>query len=125
MLQGESLTKNRVLEDLFLRQKPAKIVLGLKTAKGPVYASILAKQADCTYSHTIKILNSFEQMGMVSFEKTGRIKEVKLTDSGWDIAHNLEAMTKKFIQIEDGLGKEEKAEKEGKEKPLPAKAKKE
>jgi hypothetical protein len=40
---------------------------------------------------------------------------VQLTDSGWDIAHNLEAMVKKFMQIEDGLEREEK---EGKEKPV-------
>jgi predicted transcriptional regulator len=104
-----------MLEDMFLREKPAKILLGMKVAKTPVYASILAKQADCTYSHTIKILNLFSRLGMVGFEKTGRIKRVQLTDSGWDIAHNLEAMVKKFMQIEDGLEREEK---EGKEKPV-------
>jgi len=94
---------------MFLREKPAKILLGMKVAKGDVYASVLAKHADCTYSHTIKVLDLFNKLGMVNFEKTGRIKKVKLTDSGWDIAHNLEAMVKRFIQIEDGI---ERAEKE-------------
>jgi predicted transcriptional regulator len=103
--------QNKMLENLFLRDKPALILLGMKTkAKDSVYATILAKEANCTYSHTIKILNLFQQ--------TGRIKKVMLTDDGWDIAHNLEAMTKKFSQIEDGVDKKAKDEKK---KPAPKK----
>ena len=75
----------------------------MKTSKSPVYASVLAKHADCTYSHTVKILNLFNKLGMIKFEKSGPIKRVNLTDTGWDIAHNLEAMVKKFIQIENAL----------------------
>ena len=93
--------ENRVLVEMFLREKPAKILLGLKTSKGSVYATLLSKEANCTYSHTIKILNIFRDLGIVEFEKTGRIKKVALTDDGWDIAHNLEAMIKKFLHMED------------------------
>ena len=104
-----------VLEDLFLREKPARILLALKTAKIPVYATILSKEADCTYSHTIKILDVLQNMGLVVFDKKGRIKGVKLTDDGWDIAHNLEAMKKKLIQVEEKsvkhAGKKEKSKK--------------
>lgn len=93
--------QNRILEELFLREKPAKILLGMKTSKDTtIYATLLSKEADCTYSHTIKILNAFRKLGIVQFEKKGRIKTVTLTDDGWDIAHNLEAMIKKFSQIE-------------------------
>jgi predicted transcriptional regulator len=91
------------LDDLFLRDKPAKILLALKSAKGAVYATILSKESDCTYSHTVKILNSMEALGVVKLEKKGRIKGVELTSDGWDIAHNLEAMQKKFTQIEENL----------------------
>ncbi len=94
-----------MVEDLFLREKPSKILMGLKGAKGSVYATLLTKDADCTYSHTIKILNMFKKLGIVEFEKKGRIKRVILTDNGWDIAHNLEAMTKKLTQLEDSLSK--------------------
>lgn len=100
-----------VLEDLFLREKPARILLALKTSKIPVYATILSKEADCTYSHTIKILNVLQNMGLVVFDKKGRIKGVKLTDDGWDIAHNLEAMKKKLIQVEGKHKKQAKREK--------------
>ena len=93
--------KTTVLEELFLREKPARILLGMKTQKeAPVYATLLSKEANCTYSHTIKILNTFMKLGIVNFEKKGRIKTVALTDDGWDIAHNLEAMIKKFTMIE-------------------------
>ena len=93
--------QNSILEELFLREKPARIILGMKTKKdAPVYATILSKEADCTYSHTIKILNVFMKLGIVEFEKKGRIKTVALTNDGWDIAHNLEAMIKKFTSIE-------------------------
>lgn len=94
------------LESLFLREKPAKILLGLKIAKdASTYATVLAKHADCTYSHTIKILNTFLKLGIVKFEKLGRIKKVTLTDDGWDIAHNLEAMLKKLAQLEETFEK--------------------
>lgn len=99
-----------VLEDMFLREKPAKILISLKTAKQPVYATILSKEADCTYSHTVKILNVLNSMGIIKFEKKGRIKTVELTNDGWDIAHNMEAMQKKLIQVE------KKREKDSKEK---------
>jgi len=97
-----------VLEDLFLREKPARILLALKTAKTPVYATILSKEADCTYSHTIKILDVLQSMGLVVFDKKGRIKGVKLTDDGWDIAHNMEAVKKKLVQVEEKCRKQSK-----------------
>lgn len=101
------------LEELFLREKPAKIFLGLKTSKEKaIYATLLSKYADCTYSHTIKILNTLQALGLVEFNKTGRIKTVTLTDDGWDVAHNLEAIMKKFDQIKDKLPAIEKVEKQ-------------
>jgi predicted transcriptional regulator len=100
--------RNSILEELFLREKPARILLGMKTSRdSQVYATLLSKEADCTYSHTIKILNAFRKLGIVRFEKKGRIKTVALTDDGWDIAHNLEAMIKKFSQIETSEREEE------------------
>jgi predicted transcriptional regulator len=103
-----------LLEDLVLREKPAKILISLKTSKESIYATILSRETNCTYSHTIKILNVLKDQGLVDFEKTGRIKKVRLTSDGWDVAHNLEALTKKFEQIGD------KAKKSA-AKPRPAK----
>ncbi len=108
--------KPSVLEDLLLRQKPAKILISLKTSKESIYATILSRETNCTYSHTIKILNVLQRLGLVNFDKKGRIKKVTLTDDGWDIAHNLEALTKKFDQIEDKVKESEKNQKKDKPK---------
>ena len=109
------MEKKRVGEDLFLREKPAKILLGIKTAQGSVYPTILSREANCTYSHTIKILEMFRKMGIVKFEKTGRIKKVTLTDDGWDLAHSVEALVKKYSQLLDSA--KEREEKTVKKKP--------
>ena len=98
-----------LLDELFLREKPAKIFLGLKTAKDKsTYATILSKQADCTYSHTVKILGNLQKLGLVEFEKTGRIKKVRLTDDGLEIANNLDAIVRKFGQLDDQIEKQKK-----------------
>ena len=108
--------EKRVLEDLFLREKPARILLGMKTKNEKVYATMLSKAADCTYSHTIKILELFKEMGIATFDKKGRVKHVALTKEGWDIAHDLEGMLKKLEQLEDGAAKKEKPKKAAKAK---------
>lgn len=103
--------QKRIVGDLFLREKPVKIFTGLRSARGSVYATILSKEADCTYSHTIKILNTFKKLGLVRFKKTGRIKQVMLTKNGKDIAQNLDAIVKKLDQVEDGIMAKEKEKK--------------
>ena len=50
------------------------------------YGSVLAKEVDCTYSHAVKILQTLETLGLVEFEKKGRIKLIKLTKKGKDVA---------------------------------------
>ncbi len=109
--KGDSMSGRKVtslLEDLLLRDKPAKILISLKTSKESIYATILSRETNCTYSHTIKILNVLRDQGLVEFDKVGRIKKVKLTPDGWEVAQNLEALMKKFDQIGDKVKKTEK-----------------
>jgi len=54
------------------------------------YGSVLAKEVDCTYSHAVKILQTLEQLKLVLFEKRGRIKVIKLTKKGKDVADAIE-----------------------------------
>lgn len=75
--------------NIFFREKPALMLLGLKNAKGAIYASSLAKQIDCTYSHVVKILQEMETAGLVNFEKAGRLKLLTLTKKGSDIADHI------------------------------------
>ena len=76
--------------DIFFRRKPALMLIALKKISRARYGSILAKEVDCTYSHAVKILQTLEKLGLVTFEKKGRIKLIKLTKKGMDIADNIE-----------------------------------
>jgi predicted transcriptional regulator len=80
--------------DLFFRRKPALMLIALKKVSRAKYGSLLAKEVDCTYSHAVKILQTLEQLGLVAFEKQGRIKIIKLTKKGRDVADNIEAIRK-------------------------------
>ena len=76
--------------DVFFRKKPAMMLIALKKTTRARYGSILAKEVDCTYSHAVKILQGLEKMGLVQFEKKGRIKLIKLTKRGVEIADLIE-----------------------------------
>jgi len=70
------------------------MLVALKKMSRARYGSILAKEIDCTYSHAVKILQSLERLGLVVFEKQGRIKLIKLTKKGHEIAENIENIKK-------------------------------
>jgi predicted transcriptional regulator len=78
--------------DIFFRRKPALMLVALKKLSKARYGSILAKEVDCTYSHAVKILQTLEHLGLVVFEKKGRIKLIKLTKKGQDIAEHIDSI---------------------------------
>ncbi len=63
------------------------------------YATQVSKVVDCTYSHTVKVLEIFRKLGLVVFEKKGRIKIVRLTEEGLDVAHDFEGIRRKFHKM--------------------------
>ena len=87
------------MEELFLRRKPVRLLLNIKIGGNPKYVSILAKDTDCTYSHTVKLLDLFKNYGLVIFEKQGRIKYVKLTQDGIDLAGDFESVLRKVQKM--------------------------
>jgi len=80
--------------DIFFRRKPALMLVALKKHSRIRYGSILAKEVDCTYSHAVKILQILEKLKLVEFEKKGRIKLIKLTKKGEDVADSIENIRK-------------------------------
>jgi len=80
--------------DLFFRRKPAMMLIALNKVSRAKYGSQLAKEVDCTYSHAVKILQTLEELGLVSFEKKGRIKIINLTKKGSDVADHISAIKK-------------------------------
>ncbi len=66
------------------------MLVSLKKNSRMRYGSVLAKEVDCTYSHAVKILQTLEDLKLVLFEKKGRIKVIKLTKKGKDVADAIE-----------------------------------
>lgn len=87
------------MEELFLRKKPVRLLLNIKMGGNPKYVSVLAKETDCTYSHTVKLLDIFKALGIVEFEKHGRIKFVRLTEDGQQLGGDFEAVLRKFTRL--------------------------
>lgn len=90
------MVKNKEIFNVFFREKPAMMLVGMlraSKAKQEVYASSLAKQVDCTYSHVVKILQQMEREGIVSFDKQGRLKLLTLTRKGEDVAAHIDSAT--------------------------------
>jgi DNA-binding MarR family transcriptional regulator len=87
---GITINKEKEIFNTFFREKPALMLVELKNAKKEVYASSLAKQVDCTYSHVVKILKDMENAGLVNCEKTGRLKLLTLTKTGSEVAEKVD-----------------------------------
>ena len=68
------------------------MLVELKNANSNVYASVLAKQIDCTYSHVVKILQEMQKADLINFKKEGRLKLLELTKKGKEVAGNIESI---------------------------------
>jgi len=87
-----TLMHKKQIFEVFFREKPAMMLVELKNANSQVYASVLAKQIDCTYSHVVKILQEMQKADLINFKKEGRLKLLELTQKGRDIAQNIESI---------------------------------
>ncbi|MBT3582676.1 winged helix DNA-binding protein [Candidatus Woesearchaeota archaeon] len=61
------------------------------------YPSMLAKEAKCTYSHTVHLLQKMEANGLVKFEKKGRLKLVGLTKKGEQVSDLFEQVGRTLV----------------------------
>ena len=87
---GGLIMQNKNIFNVFFREKPAMMLVELKNAKNEIYASSLAKNIDCTYSHVVKILQEMQKAGLINFDKQGRLKLLTLTKKGTEIADHIE-----------------------------------
>ncbi|MEM4641469.1 MAG: winged helix DNA-binding protein [Candidatus Pacearchaeota archaeon] len=85
--------------DIFFRKKPAMILIALRKSGRARYGSLLAKEVDCTYSHAVKILQNLEKYNLVAFEKKGRIKLIKLTNKGQQVAEAIQKIKNVFASL--------------------------
>lgn len=81
---------------LFFRDKPARVLLALLEKEADACASTLAKEADCTYPHIVKILRDFNKIGLIKVSSRGRIKPIILTPKGKKIASKIKELQTVF-----------------------------
>lgn len=79
------------LKQMFLQKKPCQILLAASRLNKP-YISVLMKEADTTFAHTTNILSDMEAYGLIEFASEGRMKYVRLTSMGKEIARSLRSV---------------------------------
>lgn len=77
---------------LLLKDKQARILIMLKNTQQPWYLSTLAKASDTTYVHTSNFIRECEKIGIITNEKHGKIKQVRLTEKGHQLADMLNSV---------------------------------
>jgi predicted transcriptional regulator len=79
------------LKQMFLQKKPCLILLAASRIDKP-YVSVLMKEADTTFAHTTNILSEMETYGLIQFATEGRMKYVRLTRTGKELARSLNSV---------------------------------
>jgi len=79
------------LKQMFLQKKPCSILLAASRLDKP-YISVLMKEADTTFAHTTNILSDMEAYGLIEMASEGRMKYVKLTAMGKELARSLKSI---------------------------------
>jgi predicted transcriptional regulator len=79
------------LKQMFLQKKPCEVLLAASRLEKP-YVSLLMKEADTTFAHTTNILSEMESYGLICFVSEGRVKYVKLTGLGRELARSLRSV---------------------------------
>lgn len=88
----------RSIEEFFLHLKPAKLMVRLADPTTENYASALSTEADCTYAHTVRIIQQMEEFALVESEKKGRKKEIELTPRGERVADRLNQLIREIAE---------------------------
>ena len=91
-----------VMIDGVLKEKPVRTLVSLAKKDRVWYASMLCKEIDCTYPHMINILNTFENEGLTESEGQGRIRVIRLTEKGEDLAHDFENVIRRVQKYDEG-----------------------
>ena len=79
---------------LFLKKKPAQMILVLKNRPEGIYLSKLALEAGATYVYTTKQIDIMKAIDLVVVEPKGKFRIVKLTDLGRSVASAVDSVMK-------------------------------
>ncbi len=92
----ESGNMSKGFGPLLFKEKQVKILLAMLGNQQNWYISNLAKLANATYVHTSRFLNECEKVGLVVSEKHAKIKSIRLTEKGIQVANSVADIMKKI-----------------------------
>lgn len=102
-----------MLAPIFFKEKPVNALASLAQEDKAWYASLLAKEIDCTYPHMVNIIEKFKKYDLIETEKEGRVKKISLTPDGEDLAIDFQNMKRRMERIDENVDIEEEPEEEG------------
>ncbi len=105
---------------IILKEKQAKILLSLKNTQQPWRIGSLSVACGTTYVHTHNFIKMCTESGLTSIEKHGKIKEIKLTEKGAQVAEMISGIyaiisPQAAAARTKGSGGKERREERGKE----------
>jgi DNA-binding MarR family transcriptional regulator len=94
------------MNNIFLNEKPVRALVEIKKSNKEIYGSVISREIDTTYAHTVKIIAQLEEKGLVESEKKGRKKILTLTDRGERYGSLFIEMMELFREGEQDYGEE-------------------
>lgn len=91
------------LRELFVHEKPVLTLVKLKSRRTENYTREISTAIDCSYSHTVRIINRLEDADLVVSETKGRKKMLKLTEKGEELAEKAH----EFVAELDSINREQ------------------
>ena len=83
--------------EFLLREKPARLLLALRTATSAgTNVSALAKASGMSLVHASNLIAALSKEGLLEAQRTGREKRVKLTPLGAEVASALDLLLAKL-----------------------------
>ncbi len=78
--------------EIFIKKKPSKILICLKNTQKEWTLRLLCEESKMTYVYLMRILPKIKQYGLISEERKGKRKVLKLTEKGTKLATLFEEM---------------------------------
>jgi len=102
---------------LFFKEKQVKAFLLMASTNNQQEWNIsnLAKSSGITYVHLSRFINECERTGLVESTRHGRIKGIKLTQKGIEVASHLSSISNSLSKIEKAEHTEAEKEAEPKQ----------
>lgn len=103
---SDQTIKQEELPEFFLKEKPclALVKIAEKSqsdyADEKAYSSVISKEIETTYAHTVKVIKKLEESGLIESEKKGRKKYLTPTKQGSEIALRVSKLVNTIKEVD-------------------------